>query len=219
MMFAVVFSPSGTEIAAAGNDRTCRVWNTAELLKEARSKQDGLKPGTVSVIKRKQLTSKAHGGASAGGASAGAGTYNYSMSTGHQSGTTGNDLEDVDAAIVASLVELDDEGDKAIQVWRRRQAIHAKIARTEAEVCYFQHTSPIFALAFSADGSVVAAGSGDGKLRLWSVSSRPSTAMLCCVLTAHEPRPLLSLAFSPCNTRIATGGDDKTVRIWRARND
>lgn len=218
MMFAVVFSPSGTEIAAAGNDRTCRVWNTAELLKEARSKQDGLKPGTVSVIKRKQLTSKAHGGASAS-ASAGTGTYNYSMSTGHQSGTTGNDLEDVDAAIVASLVELDDEGDKAIQVWRRRQAIHAKIARTEAEVCYFQHISPIFALAFSADGSVVAAGSGDGKLRLWSVSSRPSTAMLCCVLTAHEPRPLLSLAFSPCNTRIATGGDDKTVRIWRARND
>ena len=83
-----------------------------------------------------------------------------------------------------------------------------------------QIKGPIFAIAFSADDSVVAAGSGDGKLRLWCISSRQggSDATLCAVLDGHDPRPILSLAFSPCNTRIATGGDDKKVRIFRSRN-
>lgn len=95
------------------------------------------------------------------------------------------------------------------------QALHSAEGKVTAKTRYsFRESSAICALSFSGDGSVIATGSFDGKLRMWSIQGlmEPNAAKLAAVVDAHA-KPILSLAFY-ANSRVATGGDDKVVRLW-----
>ncbi len=65
-------------------------------------------------------------------------------------------------------------------------------------------------VVFSPDGTMLAAGSQGGSIRIWSIDDldKPISEF-----PAHEG-PILSLAFSPDGKRLASGGLDATVRIW-----
>jgi len=65
-------------------------------------------------------------------------------------------------------------------------------------------------LAFSPDGTLLASGSNDRTVRLWSVSSLTERQ----VLEAHS-EVVLSVAFSPDGTLLATGSADDTICLWR----
>jgi WD40 repeat protein/predicted Ser/Thr protein kinase len=65
------------------------------------------------------------------------------------------------------------------------------------------------ALAISPDGKWVAAGWGDGVLRIWELASGQEIASL----SGHGGR-ITALDWSPDGRRVVTGSVDSTVRIW-----
>ncbi|QDU57455.1 WD40 repeat domain-containing protein [Aeoliella mucimassa] len=69
----------------------------------------------------------------------------------------------------------------------------------------FDHT----AVVFSPDGTLLAATSADGTLRVWRVA----TAELLHEIKA-DSRRLRAVAFSPNGQTIATGGDGAKVCLW-----
>jgi len=72
-----------------------------------------------------------------------------------------------------------------------------------------EHTSTVFSVAFSPDGSTVASGSKDSSIKLWSVPEGD----LITSLDDHNDW-VNSVAFSPDGTKLASGSNDKNVIIW-----
>jgi WD40 repeat protein len=69
------------------------------------------------------------------------------------------------------------------------------------------------ALSFSPDGRFLAAGSRDGKVRLWMVDGLGKTQNPDMVLKANK-KGVNCLAFSPDGQRLASGGTDAVARLW-----
>jgi WD40 repeat protein len=67
-------------------------------------------------------------------------------------------------------------------------------------------------VAFSPDGSTVAAAGMNRVVHLWDVN----LGVLAGVLRGHT-KQILDVAFSPDGRRLASSGSDHTVRIWDAR--
>ncbi len=69
----------------------------------------------------------------------------------------------------------------------------------------------VWSVAFSPDGTILAAGAGDGTVWLWQVSD--SSAELQGPLEGHEGR-VLDVVFSMDGSVLASGSEDNTVRLW-----
>src|SRR5258706_463800 len=75
-------------------------------------------------------------------------------------------------------------------------------------------SSPIYALAWSPDGCLLAGGCFDGSIHLWEMqggqAAQPGASR---ILTGHSG-PVWSLAFAPDRSTLASGSFDRTVRLW-----
>lgn len=67
---------------------------------------------------------------------------------------------------------------------------------------------PYTSVAFSADGSKVAAGNLEGIIRIWDANSGKELHLL----KGHEG--VWAVAFSPDGSKLATGGWDQRIKIW-----
>jgi WD40 repeat protein len=74
---------------------------------------------------------------------------------------------------------------------------------------FTDHTSDIWAVAFSPDGRLLASGSVDSTVMIWSVETKELAFNL------RQPAGITYLDFSPDGHSIATTGYDAVVRIWR----
>src|SRR5262245_55856233 len=73
------------------------------------------------------------------------------------------------------------------------------------------HTGPVFALAFSPNGSTLASGGDDRAVILWDpVAGRERLS-----LTGHADR-VVDLAFNSDGTWLVTVSRDGAVKRWRA---
>jgi WD40 repeat protein len=70
-----------------------------------------------------------------------------------------------------------------------------------------QYALPVDALAFSADGALLAVAHGD-RVSIWSIASGE------CVREPQFHCGVLSVSFSPGGEVLATGGDDGLVVLW-----
>ncbi|RYP48397.1 hypothetical protein DL768_005716 [Monosporascus sp. mg162] len=71
------------------------------------------------------------------------------------------------------------------------------------------HTNWVTSVTFSSNGKVVASGSYDQTVRLWSAN----TGALQQTLEGHNNK-VTSVAFSPDGTVVVSGSGDQTVRLW-----
>lgn len=71
------------------------------------------------------------------------------------------------------------------------------------------HAEKVNSVAFSPDGSLLASGSSDGRVRLW----RTNDGSLLQILEGHSD-DVRSVTFTPDGDRLASGSEDGTVRIW-----
>ncbi|HEU5089157.1 MAG TPA: hypothetical protein VFT99_16990, partial [Roseiflexaceae bacterium] len=72
------------------------------------------------------------------------------------------------------------------------------------------HTSNVFALAWSPDGTLLASGgAGENDVLLWDVATRKQRAAL-----RGATGWIRSVAFSPDGQLVAAGSVDNTIRIW-----
>lgn len=72
------------------------------------------------------------------------------------------------------------------------------------------HGGPVEGIAISPDGRLVATGSADGKLRLWSTATQRQIGA-----PLHgQASPATSLAFSPDGRKLASVAADGTLRLW-----
>lgn len=67
---------------------------------------------------------------------------------------------------------------------------------------------PVSAVAFSADGKLLAAGDGTS-IRIWDMATRKQLGKL-----RRHSITVNALAFSPDAKLLASGGEDQTVRLW-----
>jgi DNA-binding beta-propeller fold protein YncE len=66
----------------------------------------------------------------------------------------------------------------------------------------------LWALAFSPDGKILAAGGNDGSIRLHALKANSEVARL------NQGFPVAALAFSSDGTRLASAGFGSTVQVW-----
>jgi len=71
------------------------------------------------------------------------------------------------------------------------------------------HRGPVYSVAYSPDGKLLASASADQTVKLWD----PVRGACLATLTGHRSE-VNSVAFSPDGEIIASAGDDGEVRLW-----
>ena len=74
------------------------------------------------------------------------------------------------------------------------------------------HTGGVFSISLSPDGTGLASGGADGRVRLWAMKSG-KTVEPRARLRGHEGE-VNSVSWSPDGRRLASGGADGSVRLW-----
>src|SRR5207237_1842764 len=75
------------------------------------------------------------------------------------------------------------------------------------------HPTHVFAVAWSPDGSLLASGSIDGKIRLWERQKGAVPTFALCL--SMQTNWVASLAFDPSGKTLAsTSWRDQTVKLW-----
>jgi WD40 repeat protein len=107
---------------------------------------------------------------------------------------------------VTSLALPRDEGVLAVAHGTRVSLYHGgrlrELERLEG------HDQRVTSVDFRGDGQVLASGSADDTVRLWSRDGAPLG-----VLRGHT-KPVTAVAWSPDGATLASASEDKTVRLW-----
>jgi WD40 repeat protein len=95
-------------------------------------------------------------------------------------------------------------GDKAVHLWDLSQKNCTEDERS------FHRLDIVFGVAFSPDGKLVAAASGDGTVAVWDITLSTNRPLLDDSLG----QPMLAVAFSPDGKTLAATSAEGTGYLW-----
>jgi uncharacterized protein YjiK len=195
-VYGVAFSPDGTRLATACDDRVVRIWEarTGRLLQTLQGHS-----GVVTSVAWTADGERLAAGSSDETARVWEATTGRLMHTlqGHMRGVTSVAW----TADGERLVTGSD--DTTARVW---EAMTGRLLHT-----LHGHTEEVTSVAWMADGERLATGSEDATARVWEAT----TGWLLHTLQGHT-QAVTSVAWTADGERLATGSDDKTARVWEA---
>ena len=88
---------------------------------------------------------------------------------------------------------------------------HVKLweVNTQTEIATLQHDEYVWALAFSPDGQFLAAGDGEGTVKIWDVQERQVISQL-----EGDTVRVDALVFSPDGRTLASAGYNGLIKLW-----
>jgi WD40 repeat protein/serine/threonine protein kinase len=210
-VFALSFSPDGTKLAVGTNDQPdyLKVFDsrTGEPVSPLGRHQDAVVSIAYSKDGTRILT----------------GSYDRTAMLGNP--VTGEVLKELKhESIVWSAVFSSDEKriitatqDGTVGIWSAVTGMR--------ETVFLEHLEPVYAVAQSPRGGLVASGGGDQRILLWN-SNNVRTVEFGLLADNGEVPPtdydvleghtaaVRSLQFSDDGKRLVSSGDDNTVRVW-----
>jgi U3 small nucleolar RNA-associated protein 13 len=213
IVLCVAASPDGALVATASKDRTARVWDVATgvCVAECEGHMEAVTAVTwpsraaqfIRAAPRPQGAAAAPGGAAAGGATGTAGW----LITGSKDRT----LKAWQLGEMLGRLPSPRPADWAAPALRERiKGVGAP--RTTAAVV--AHEKDVNALAVAPNDRLLATGSQDKTIKLWSA---PDLVPLA-TLRGHK-RGVWALAFSPVDQILASASGDRTIRLWSVARD
>ena len=199
------FSPDGTRMVTASEDKTARVWDSAtgkclatlagnaERISDADFSPDG----TRIITKSKGKTARI-----------------WDTSTGVCLATLAGHEDDL------TIVRFSPDGTRVVTASKDRSARVWNAADGKCLATLAGHAGQLSCAEFSPDGARIVTASGldsstmrpgDKTARLWDAH----TGQCLAILAGHEG-DLKSVRFSPDGTRMVTAAEDKTARLWDA---
>lgn len=192
------YSPDGSRIVTASDDRTARVWDahTGAQLLVLSGHGDSVASAAFAPDGRHIVTASNDNTARTWDASTG---RTLRILSGHV-GFVWGAVYSPDGTTVATIGT-----DKTARLWDAGSGAQIRVLPG--------HVGILYSAAFSPDGSHLLTTSLDRTARIWELGSGQHATLLA----GHGDR-VNSVAYSPDGERLVTASEDKTARIWDARS-
>ena len=199
---SLAFSGDGRFLASgtSSNERVVRLWRTADGMYQQQFTADGIINDLAFATDDQIL---------AAGTSAGT-VWLWRVADGRLVGSWTTEGAWVTAVALHEQVAVAGMLDGRIHLWR--------VGETEVEQELVVASTAIRTVAFSADGSLLAAVAADGLVRLWQVEAAGLQELMVAE-TADANSQVIDLTFMPEGLLVVTGLSDGTIEIWQASVD
>ena len=77
-----------------------------------------------------------------------------------------------------------------------------------------QHSSAVWAVAFSPDGKTIASGSVEGEIKLWNATAGRLLRTLQGHSSIGHVNSVRKLSFSPDSQYLVSSGNDGAIKLW-----
>lgn len=191
---SVMWSPSGTVLASAADDGRVLIWDTKGIVQRALHLVGSVR-GVAWSPDSKRLVAGSNTQISF-----------WDVLTGQRLALSAHRH----TQMVTGLAWTAQNAQQVVSVGDDTHAIIWDTQHYRSQLIYREHTAAIAAVAWGADGKIVATASQGGIVRVWAAATGKDIHGY--YQDAHVP--MRAVAFSSDGVQLAVGGDDGVVRIW-----
>ena len=202
---SIVFTPDGSELISASDDKTIRVWDvgTGRIVRTIRGEIGDGDPGKIYAL----ALSRDGRLLAAGGRTGTTGQRQPIRLYDLNEGTLIGLFQGHDDAVLS--LDFSPDGDRLVSGSTDDTAIIWDVASRKALHRLSGHKGDVNAARFTADASGVVTASDDNTLKLWDARD----GALVSTLTGHQDK-VIALAVSLRDGQVASGALDGTIKFW-----